>query len=96
MIRFAPTRIIDIAPLFSGGAPATDRAVAEVLSEHDSFVATGFAGAEGFGGKIADLLSFFSMEETHKLECATCCWWLRKSAAKWRTAICACSDHRCG
>ena len=22
------------------------------------------------------------------------CWWLRKSAAKWRTAICACSDHR--
>ena len=24
------------------------------------------------------------------------CWWLRKSAAKWRTAICACSDHRCG
>ena len=72
MIRFAPTRIIDIAPFFSGGDPATDRAVAEALSDHGSFVATGFAGAEGFAGKIADLLSFFSMEEAHKLECATC------------------------
>ena len=71
MIRFAPTRIINIAPLFSGSAPATDRAVAEALSDHGSFVATGFAGAEGFGGRIADLLSFFSMEEAHKLECAT-------------------------
>ena len=72
MIRFAPTRIIDIAPLFSGGAAATDRAVAEALADHGSFVATGFAGAEGFSGKTADLLSFFSMEEAHKLECATC------------------------
>lgn len=72
MIRFAPTRIIDIAPLFSGGARATDRAVAEALSDHGSFVATGFAGAEGFGGRIADLLSFFSMEVAHKLACATC------------------------
>ena len=35
----------------------------------------------------------------NKVEAAyrrTDCWWLRKSAAKWRTAICACSDHRCG
>ena len=72
MIRFAPTRIIDIAPLFSGGAAATDRAVTEALSDHGSFVATGFAGAEGFGGRIADLLSFFSMEQAHKLVCATC------------------------
>ena len=72
MIRFAPTHIIDIAPLSSGGDPATDRAVAEALADHGSFVATGFAGAEGFGGRIADLLSFFSMEEAHKLACATC------------------------
>ena len=69
---FSPTRIIDIAPLFSGGDPATDRAVAAALADHGSFVAAGFAGAKGFRGRIADLLSFFSMEEAHKLVCATC------------------------
>ena len=72
MTSFSPTRIIDIAPLFSGGDPATERAVAEALAEHGSFVAAGFAGAEGFRGRISDLLSFFSMEEAHKLVCATC------------------------
>ena len=72
MIRFAPTHIIDIAPLSSGGAAAIDRAVAEALADHGNFVATGFAGTEGFGGRIAGLLSLFSMEEAHKLECATC------------------------
>ena len=34
-------------------------------------------------------------EYTHT-EMVRWCWWRRKSAAKWRTAICACSDHRCG
>ena len=72
MTSFAPTRIIDIAPLFSGGDPATERAVVEALADHGSFVAAGFAGAQGFRGRIADLLSFFSMEEAHKRVCATC------------------------
>ena len=70
--RFAPTRIIDIAPVLSQGDPATDRAIAEALAGHGSFVATGFAGAEGFSGRIAELLAFFLMDEDDKLSCATC------------------------
>ena len=70
--RFDPTRIVDIAPLFSKADPATDHAIAEALADHGSFVAAGFAGAEGFGGRIAELLAFFSMEEEDKLVAATC------------------------
>ena len=71
-LRFAPTRIIDIAPLFSESDPATDRAIAEALAAHGSFVAAGFAGAGGFSDRIAELLAFFSMAEADKLVCATC------------------------
>lgn len=71
-LRFAPTRIIDIAPLFSESDPATDRAIAEALAAHGSFVAAGFAGAGGFSERIAELLAFFSMAEADKLVCATC------------------------
>ena len=71
MIRLAPTRIIDNPRLSFRAAPLRLTAPSPKRSRHGGFVATGFAGAEGFGGKIADLLSFFSMEEAHKLECAT-------------------------
>ena len=71
-LRFAPTRIIDIAPLFSESGPATDRAVAKTIAAHGSFVATGFAGADGFRERIAELLAFFPMAEADKLVCATC------------------------
>ena len=71
-VCFAPTRTIDVAPLYSEGSPATDRAIAEALAEHGSFVATGFAGSEGFSGRITELLAFFSMDESDKLVCATC------------------------
>ena len=69
--RFDPTRIIDIAPLFSKDDPETDRSIADALRDHGSFVAAGFAGAEGFGERIAELLAFFPMAEEDKLRCAT-------------------------
>ena len=69
---FAPTRVIDITPLSSEGDPATERSIADALATHGSFVATGFAGCEGFSERIAELLAFFSMEESDKLVCATC------------------------
>ena len=66
-----PTRVIDIAPALSEGDAPTERAIAEALADHGSFVATGFSGSKGFGEGIAELLTFFSMNEGDKLVCAT-------------------------
>ncbi len=70
--HFAPIRIIDVAPLSSGSAPATERAIAEALEAHGGFVATGFEGSEGFSDRVAELLAFFRMAEADKLVCGTC------------------------
>ena len=66
--HFSPTRTIDIASLFSGSDPVTDRAISNALAEHGSFIATGFAGAQ----RVAELLTFFAMHDADKLVCATC------------------------
>lgn len=69
---FPETAVLDIAPLFAGGAePALDRRIAEVLAEEASFVATGFPGCEGHDARIAELLSFFDMPLESKMACAT-------------------------
>jgi isopenicillin N synthase-like dioxygenase len=63
---FENTRIIDIAPLY--GADDTkraqvDRAIAQAMEQHGSFVATGHPQASGFGVQMQRLLSFFTMGE---------------------------------
>jgi len=70
---FENTRIIDIAPLY--GADDTkraqvDRAIAQAMEQHGSFVATGHPQASGFGVQMQRLLSFFTMGEDKKRVCA--------------------------
>lgn len=72
--RFAPTTVIDVAPLFAPGSDtaALDAHVAATLASHGSFVATGFAGSRGNDATARRVLDFFSLPEDEKTAIATC------------------------
>lgn len=71
---FETATTIDIAALF-GPAPrsraAVARAVAEALTTHGGFVATGFPGGRNIDGRMRSLLAFFDLPAEEKMACAT-------------------------
>lgn len=73
--RFPDSPVLDVAGLFGAPGPgraALDSKVVETLATAGSFVATGFAGAQGNDETARRILSFFELSEDDKNAIATC------------------------